>query len=303
LSEVAQDWDAAVHGWREHNAPLIVQAGGMRCPSIGHEYMFYQALVGAWPGKADKGFVARMQAYALKAAREAKQETSWTNPNEAYETALQDFVGKVLDPDASAAFLASLSEFAERTTLLGALNGLSQLALKAMLPGVPDFYQGSEFWDVSLVDPDNRRPVDFDLRRRVLEEEAEPDWPALAARWQDGRIKLALTRRLLALRQHFADVFQRGSYEPLPVEGPHAGHVIAFARSFRRQRLVVVVARHFAALTDGGRHWPASWEGRIGAQSKMTYEPLLGGEEGRRTSDLSLAGLFSELPVCVLLSV
>ena len=299
LAELAPEWDAAVQGWRELNAPLVQQADGKRSPSIGHEYMLYQALIGAWPGTADQAFTERIQAYALKAAREAKQETSWNSPDPAYEEALQAFVGKLLDATISARFLESFAEFAARTMLLGALNGLSQLALKALTPGVPDFYQGSEFWDLSLVDPDNRRAVDFAMRWRELAGEAQ-DWRQLATNWPDGRIKLALTRRLLQLRHEFGDLFQHGAYEPLAVTGAHAEHVIAFARTLKRRRLVVAIGRHFCPLTDGGRQWPSQWDGGITPDSKETYEALVGGEPGRRTSMLSLADLFRDLPVCVL---
>jgi (1->4)-alpha-D-glucan 1-alpha-D-glucosylmutase len=297
LSEMAEDWDAAVQAWREQNATLVAQAGGVRCPSIGHEYMLYQALIGAWPSAVGDAFVARMQAYALKAAREAKQETSWTNPNEAYEAGLQDFVGKLLDADTSAAFLASFGEFAGRAALLGGLNSLSQLALKATGPGVPDFYQGTEFWDLSLVDPDNRSPVDFAVRRRALEQTPAP-WSDLAARWQDGGIKAALTRALLRLRHDCADVFRRGSYEPLAASGPHGAHVIAFARAWKRQRLIVAAGRHFAPLSEGGRRWPAGWEGAI-EHPPTAYEVLLGGDFGR-VDALNLGTLFRDMPVCVL---
>lgn len=302
LAELAPEWDAAVQSWRELNATLVSQAGGKRSPSIGHEYMLYQALIGAWPGAVDAEFSERMQAYALKAAREAKQETSWNNPDPAYEQALQDFVGQLLDANVSARFLESFSAFAARTALLGALNGLSQLALKALTPGVPDFYQGSEFWDLSLVDPDNRRPVDFGMRRRELAVAAH-DWSRLAADWPDGRIKLALTRALLRLRHEFGDLFQHGAYEPLKVAGPHAEHVIAFARSSKRQRLVVAIGRHFCPLSDGGRQWPAQWDATIEADTKATYEYLIGREAGRRTDALALADLFRDLPVAVLRSV
>jgi (1->4)-alpha-D-glucan 1-alpha-D-glucosylmutase len=253
--------------------------------------MLYQALIGAWPDSIDQAFVERMQAYALKAAREGKQETSWTNPGEAYEAGLNTFVAALLD---HRTFLASFAEFAARTSLLGALNSLSQLALKALLPGVPDFYQGTELWDLSLVDPDNRRPVDFDLRRRATAE-TMPDWTQLAAHWRDGRIKLALTQQLLALRREFADVFQRGTYEPVSVTGPHAGQVIAFARSFKKRRLVAVVGRHFSPLTGGGRNWPSGWNATIDLSGN--YEALLGGS---RTQQLSLAALFADVPVSVL---
>ena len=124
--------------------------------------MLYQALLGAWPlGEHDASFADRIQAYALKAAREGKQETSWLNPNETYEAGLETFIERILDPAVSAEFLNSMETLARRLALLGALNSLSQITLKATMPGVPDFYQGTEFWDLSLVDPDNRRPVDF----------------------------------------------------------------------------------------------------------------------------------------------
>ena len=299
LSELAQEWDAAVQSWREMNAPLVSQAEGKRSPSIGHEYMLYQALIGAWPGAADQDFTARMQAYALKAAREGKQETSWNSPDEAYEQALQVFVGKLLDADVSARFLESFAAFAARTALLGALNSLSQLALKALTPGVPDFYQGTELWDLSLVDPDNRRAVDFALRRRELAGGTQ-DWRGLAAHWPDGRVKLALTRALLRLRHDFDDLFQYGSYEALAVTGAHAEHVIAFARTLKRQRLVIAIGRHFCPLTDAGRQWPSQWEGAVARDNAGPYEYLIGSEPRLRTHTLPLAELFRDLPVSVL---
>ncbi len=302
LAELAEEWDGAVQGWRALNAPLVSQAGDKRSPSIGHEYMLYQALLGAWPGAADADFTARMQGYALKAAREAKQETSWNNPDPAYEETLQAFVGKLLDGEVSAPFLELFAAFAARTALLGALNGLSQLALKALTPGVADFYQGTEFWDLSLVDPDNRRPVDFDMRRGALAE-AAPDWRRLAEAWPDGRIKLVLTRELLRVRRDYADLFQHGTYEPLAVTGPHADHVVAFARALKRRRIVVAIGRHFGPLADGGRRWPSGWDGALAPQSMGAHEFLVGGERGRRARTLSLAELFRDLPLAVLRSV
>ena len=159
----------------------------MRAPSATFEYMLYQALLGAWPaGERDDSLAERIQAYALKAAREGKQETSWLNPNEAYEAGLRTFIERILDPAVSAEFLDSLATLAQRVSLLGALNSLSQITLKATMPGVPDFYQGTEFWDLSLVDPDNRRPVDFAERAAVLASMEAPDWQGLAQHWPDG---------------------------------------------------------------------------------------------------------------------
>ncbi len=197
-----------------------------------------------------------MQAYALKAAREGKQETSWLNPNEAYEAGLQTFLARILDRSASAEFLNSLETLAQRISLLGALNSLSQITLKATMPGVPDFYQGTEFWDLSLVDPDNRRPVDFAERASVLASVETPDWESLAQNWPDGHLKLAWTRHLLKLRTELADVFAHGDYQPLQVSGPHRDHVIAFARRRGRDAAIVAVAKSLAPMSQGGRAWP-----------------------------------------------
>ena len=300
LTELTDDWDAAVKQWRELNAPLIERRGKARRPSAGHEYMIYQALIGAWPGQSGADFTERMQAYAIKAAREGKQQTSWTTPDEDYERALTDFVGALLDPARSGEFLGSLAAFASRTSLLGALNGLSQLALKALTPGVPDFYQGSEFWDLSLVDPDNRRPVDFRQRQDTLRQPA--DWQALASNWQTGEIKLALTHALLDLRARYADLFQNGSYEPVQVSGPHARHLIAFSRIFRRQRLVVAVGRHFAPLTDGGRRWPNRIDARLGIERDGVYRDLLAAT-GQAAIDVpDIGATLATIPVAVLLA-
>ena len=224
--------------------------------------MLYQALIGAWPLEGtDAEFVQRIEAYAIKAAREGKLETSWTNPDEAYEKWLKQFIANILDRTTSLQFLDGMSALARRVALLGALNSLSQLALKATMPGVPDFYQGTELWDLSLVDPDNRRPVDFELRRTILGADAEsPDWGQLADDWQDGRIKLVLTRQLLRLRNELAHVFTQGSYRPVEVTGPDSDHVVAFARSQGQDTVIVVVGRHFGPLAADGERWPSSFD-------------------------------------------
>ena len=161
---------------------------------------------------------------------------------------------------------------AQRVALLGALNSLSQITLKATMPGVPDFYQGTEFWDLSLVDPDNRRPVDFAERAAVLAAVETPDWESLAQNWPDGHLKLAWTRHLLKLRTELADVFTHGDYQPLEVSGPHRDHVIAFARRHGRDAAIIAVAKSFAPLSQGGRAWPRA-EGFDGA---LDLERLFG---------------------------
>jgi (1->4)-alpha-D-glucan 1-alpha-D-glucosylmutase len=233
-----------------------------------------------------------MQAYALKASREGKQETSWLNPHQAYEAGVKRFLERILDRSRSAEFLNSLETLARRLSLLGALNSLSQLTLKAMLPGVPDFYQGTEFWDFSLVDPDNRRPVDFAARASALATLEKPDWAQLAQEWPDGQLKLAWTRHLLRLRSELPDVFTQGNYLPLEASGLHRDHIIAFARQWERNAVIVVVAKSFAPFTEIGRVWPNA-DAFDGAVTIKGYATDAGENE------LRLSTLFRHLPVAV----
>ena len=210
--------------------------------------MLYQALIGAWPlAPIDDDFVQRIEDYAIKAAREGKLETSWLNPDEDYEQGLRDFVARDPRRGRAGAFLESFDSFARRTALLGALNSLTQLVLKATMPGVPDFYQGTETWDLSLVDPDNRRPVDFAARQAALAADAEPDWAALAVTL-DRRADQARADppAAVAAQRDAGACFASGAYEPVEVTGPHRDHIVAFRRSAGRERVVVVAARHFA---------------------------------------------------------
>jgi (1->4)-alpha-D-glucan 1-alpha-D-glucosylmutase len=298
LAELPGEWTSAVARWKVLNAPHLVTRGAMRAPSATFEYMLYQALLGAWPsGERDESLAERIQAYALKAAREGKQETSWLNPNEAYEAGLRSFIERILDPSVSAEFLDSLATLAKRISLLGALNSLSQITLKATMPGVPDFYQGTEFWDLSLVDPDNRRPVDFAERASVLASMDAPDWPGLAQHWPDGRLKLAWTRHLLTLRTELADVFAHGDYAPLEVSGPHRDHVIAFARRRGRDAAIIVVAKSFAPMSQGGRAWPRAEA--YDATIDIDGYSVAGFAEADATK-LRLSDVFTHLPAAVL---
>jgi (1->4)-alpha-D-glucan 1-alpha-D-glucosylmutase len=297
LAEIPGEWTSAVARWKVLNAPHLVIEGDMRAPSATFEYMLYQALLGAWPASGpDDTLLERMQAYALKAAREGKQETSWLNPNEAYEAGLQTFMARILDRPGSAEFLDSLETLARRVSLLGALNSLSQITLKATMPGVPDFYQGTEFWDLSLVDPDNRRPVDFAERASALAAAEQPDWASLAQQWPDGHIKLAWTRHLLKIRTQLADVFAHGDYQPLEVTGPHRDHVIAFVRRRGRAAAITAVARSLAPMSQGGRVWPGAerYDGAI----DVTGYSVEGGRTG--ATELRLSDTFWHLPVAVL---
>jgi (1->4)-alpha-D-glucan 1-alpha-D-glucosylmutase len=288
LAEIPGEWSAAVARWKVFNAPHLTLDGELRAPSATFEYMLYQALLGGWQPD-DNTFLPRMQAYALKAAREGKQETSWLNPHAAYEAGLERFIERILDREASAEFLNSLDTLARRVSLLGALNSLSQITLKATMPGVPDFYQGTEFWDFSFVDPDNRRPVDFAPRASALKALQMPDWRGLAKDWPNGQLKLAWTRQLLRLRTELADVFTDGDYQPLQVSGPHRDHVIAFARQRGSDAAIVAVAKSFAAFTDAGRVWPRA-DAFHGALNIKGYTIEDSGDE------LPLSALFQYFP-------
>jgi (1->4)-alpha-D-glucan 1-alpha-D-glucosylmutase len=296
LSEIPGEWASAVARWKVLNAPHLVIDGEMRAPSATFEYMLYQALLGTWQPD-DESFLQRMQAYALKAAREGKEETSWLNPHEAYEAGVKTFLARILDPSISSEFLNAIETLARRLSLLGALNSLSQLTLKVTMPGVPDFYQGTEFWDFSLVDPDNRRPVDFAARASVLASLEAPDWDHLARHWPDGRLKLAWTRHLLKLRTELSDVFAGGDYQPLEATGPHRNHVVAFARRRGRDAAIVIATRWFAAFSDGGRAWPRP-ESYDAALDVSGYS--VQGFADADASKLRLSDVLGHLPVTVL---
>jgi (1->4)-alpha-D-glucan 1-alpha-D-glucosylmutase len=262
LSEAAAEWTEAFRRWHEMNRPLIRELDGDCVPDANEEYLLYQTLVGTWPHdelnqSQREQYRDRVLQYLEKAFREAKIHTSWMNPAEAYEAAVRDFV-RDLFSEKGEAFLADLEQFVEQIADSGFVNSLAQLLLKMTLPGVPDFYQGSELWEFNLVDPDNRRPVDFEMRRRSLQElqaqsEKDPEAFAnrLSARWPDADIKLWVTSRGLALRREWPGVFTSGEYVPVAAVGPAADHVISFARRWEHTCALVVVPRHFYRLTHG----------------------------------------------------
>jgi (1->4)-alpha-D-glucan 1-alpha-D-glucosylmutase len=301
LSELPGEWTAAVARWKVLNAPHIVSDGSLRAPSATFEYMLYQTLLGVWPlTPPDPALTERLKAYAVKAAREGKQETSWLNPHEGYENAVCSFIERILYRSVSAEFLQSLDSLARRVALLGALNSLGQITLKAMMPGVPDFYQGTEFWDLSMVDPDNRRPVDFTERAAALGRVEQPDWAALAEDWPSGHVKLAWTRHLLKLRNEFPDVFAHGDYEPLEVSGLNRDHVVAFARRRGRDAVITAVARCLAPVSEQGRRWPLG-DAFAGELHIDGYS--LEGPSGAERKRVPLAVLFEHIPVAALKAI
>ncbi|MGO4723555.1 MULTISPECIES: malto-oligosyltrehalose synthase [unclassified Inquilinus] len=253
LSELAPDWEAGLAAWSAALAPHRGGGNDRPVPSRRHEHLFYQTVIGTWPlGGMAADYPDRIVAYLLKAAREGKDETGWTDPDAAYEAGLDRFVRAALDPARGGAFLAAIAPFAERVARVGAVNGLAQLAMQLTLPGVPDLYQGTEDWDLSLVDPDNRRPVDFMGLAERLEQVAEADPHALAADWPDGRIKHWLAARLLRHRRDDPALFARGAYAPVAASGPAAAHVVAWRRSLGDRHIVVAVPRLVAGRLNGG---------------------------------------------------
>jgi (1->4)-alpha-D-glucan 1-alpha-D-glucosylmutase len=263
LSEMPEEWNRAIHRWRELNRDKKRQLqGGAVVPDANEEYLLYQTLVGAWPlapldaADAHDEFVERIQAYMNKALKEAKVHTSWVNPNEAYERAMREFVRAILVPCAGNRFLAEFVEFQKPVARAGMFNSLSQTLLKIAAPGVPDFYQGNEIWNFSLVDPDNRRPVDYAHRQRLLaslrEEKSAQDRASLIDKLvgspEDGRIKLYVTSRALAFRRDKRELFEQGEYLPLRASGRRAKNIVAFARRLNETEVLIVAGRFFMRL-------------------------------------------------------
>jgi (1->4)-alpha-D-glucan 1-alpha-D-glucosylmutase len=279
LSEMPAEWDAAVRRWAEHNDPYRSQG----YPDRSLEYLMYQTLVGAWP--IDE---ARLTQFLRKAAREASVHTSWTNPVAAYEGAIAQFVSHVM---ADAEFLGDLQTFMGRTQIvgLGRTTSLAQTTLLLTSPGVPDLYWGSELWDLSLVDPDNRRPIDYELRRRLLSELAGADAATVLARSDEGAPKLWLIARLLEHRRSRPELFESRSYAPLEAAGVKARHVVAFVRD----RLLVMVPRLLVGL--GG-----SWDDTTLGLPEGRWVDLLTGRSENGGGPVSLGTLLEVFPVAVL---
>ncbi len=266
ISELPGEWEAALTRWIRLNAPLKKDVGGP-APDACDEVMLYESLVGAWPlglsaddAEGVAALAERLAAWQEKALREAKRHTGWAVPNEAYEAACRDFLHQILAPDRSARVLQEVADFVERIASAGAINGLSQALLRITSPGVPDLYQGTEYWDFSLVDPDNRRPVDFPAREASLAAGEAP--AALLPHWKDGRVKQAVVARALRYRAASGALLTQGSYTPLKAEGPLADHVLAFARIHEGRACIAVVTRLPAALAGAAAMPlvdPAAW--------------------------------------------
>jgi len=263
LTEVPEHWQRRVRRWRRLNQHLRGRVAGAPAPSPADEYLFYQTLFGSWPlqpldSTGHQAYQDRILAYMNKAVREAKTSSAWINPDLDYEKALDRFVRGALDNTKANKFLGDFTPWQRQWVRFGLLNSLSQTLLRLTLPGVPDTYQGNEFWTMDLVDPDNRHPVDFDARQQALTtlgHQHEALGPAaltaqLLDNLEDGRIKLYLIWRILKLRRNEPELFRHGDYQPLAARGPREKHVCSFARTWGQKRCIVLAPRWFAGL-DG----------------------------------------------------
>jgi (1->4)-alpha-D-glucan 1-alpha-D-glucosylmutase len=334
ISEMPDAWGREVARWMRVNRTHRSIVDGEPAPDRIDEYRFYQALVGVWPvdlpdraGTAPDELIARLSEYMLKAVREAKVHTSWLTPNQPYEDALARFVRSALSGAAGARLLAALLPFQQRLARLGMINSLAQVTLKIGSPGVPDFYQGTDLWDLSLVDPDNRRPVDFERRARLLDEvdallgqDASARATAIAewlGSWRDGRVKLLITAAGLRLRRDLPHVFLGGGYVPVATEITVAAGAVAFARTAGAEgastdAVLFVAPRLCASIVDdahpvplGGDCWKTS---RLmlppGLRDRAFLDVITGAEirptHAGESAWIFLGEVFQTLPVGIL---
>jgi (1->4)-alpha-D-glucan 1-alpha-D-glucosylmutase len=329
LSELPREWQECLARWGRINKRLRVPFEEGLAPSRNDEYLLYQTLVGAWPlGPLTRArladFTTRIQAYMQKAVHEAKVHTSWINPNTAYDDAVRQFVAQLLDEETNPRFFREFVPFQERVSHLGLFNALSQVLLKITSPGVPDLYQGTELWDLSLVDPDNRRPVDYERRRRLLADlnrdaaaaERLPEYARrLTESKEDGRIKLHVTHRALHCRRAHPGLFTTGDYLPAEALGSRRDHVVAFVRRLPNRAAVVAVPRLLTHLIAGPGDvplGPAVWQdttlplpaaGLSRRWQNVFTGAVLAADERQGQLVLPLARLFQHFPVALLVAI
>ncbi|MBS7696521.1 MULTISPECIES: malto-oligosyltrehalose synthase [unclassified Chelatococcus] len=306
LSECAEEWAAQVRAWRDGHSALRARVGAT-CDA-GEDLMLYQMVIGAWPYdlRADdhdglRLFAERLAGWQEKALREAKLRTSWTSPDAAYEGAQRQFLFMLLDP-AQCDFAEEAEAFAAHIAPAGAVNGLAQTLLRLTLPGVPDTYQGTEFWDFSLVDPDNRRPVDFAARQAALMTLSTAS--DRAAHWKDGRVKQAIVALALRARAAQPQLFARGTLEPLRATGPCSTQIFAFSRQGDHDSAITIVTRAAFPLLSSSPHIPVE---RL-AGTRLSFPPALRGRyhevlSGRHveiSAQVDLSDVLIELPIALL---
>jgi (1->4)-alpha-D-glucan 1-alpha-D-glucosylmutase len=319
LSEDPQAWEACLNRWSAWNQSKKRDVNGMAVPDANEEYFLYQTLIGAWPlfKEEMREFKVRLQAYIIKAAREAKVHTRWIAPNHEHENALTAFAEAILDESEPNKFLNDFRKVQARLAYYGALNSLSQVLLKIASPGVPDFYQGTELWDFSLVDPDNRRPVDFHQRAQLLHDVKMKEKKApgaliqeLLPNWQNSAVKLYTTYKALNFRQAHPDLFLRGDYIPIMTQGPQSRQVVAFARRQENSWAVVAVARLVTKILspEALAFDPVVWQNSflsLPDDAPKEWVNIFTGETIKslpheQSKSLDLANLLQNLPVALL---
>ncbi|HET8855301.1 MAG TPA: malto-oligosyltrehalose synthase, partial [Salinimicrobium sp.] len=308
LSDLPEEWFSNVREWREMNVTLKKN----NKPDVNDEYFIYQTIAGAYPmpGEEEDNFSERIQEYLPKALREAKVNSNWTSPNEEYEAAAKQFAVNLLDKNG--AFWKKFTSFHQKISDFGIVNSLSQVILKFTCPGVPDVYQGTELWDLSLVDPDNRRAVDYEKRLRFLEEVDDHDDQNTAALWKNlwnerynAKIKLSLIRVLFNARKDNPELFDKGKYLPLTVEGQFKDHIVAFAREYQQKLCVVVIPLSVATLCENQKCDIVSLDWRdtkvlLPENAVKDWQNVIIDIKGKAEGFLNVQELFQDIPVAVL---
>jgi len=316
LSEIPREWKEQVRAWKRLNASRKKKVNDLPVPDSNDEYFLYQTLIGAYPFNREElaDFTVRIKKHVVKAAREAKVHTDWLNPDAEYEAAFQSFVEEILQDGPDNPFLKSFLPLQRRVAHFGMINSLAQTLLKIVSPGVPDFYQGSELWDLRLVDPDNRGPVDFDSRLDLVAEMGrDSDSPA---RWigemmesrEDGRLKLYLIQRALHARSDHGELFAHGDYIPLQGKGTFRRHLVSFARRKGSSWAVAIVPRLCVALEENGGDFPLGkqiWRDTAVALPKeapLRWRDVFTGRSMDLHGRISVGQAFEEFPVALLLA-
>jgi (1->4)-alpha-D-glucan 1-alpha-D-glucosylmutase len=316
LSEIPDEWEQAIKRWYQMNSGARKNVEDQEVPDPNEEYLLYQTLIGVWPNvpiddKQRDDLIKRIQSYMDKAVKEAKVHTSWMNVNEEHDRALSEFLASILKEGTE--FVADFTKFHAHIARAGMLNALSQTLLKIAAPGVPDFYQGTELWALDLVDPDNRRPVDYARRRAMLTKirtAARCD-PLATTRhllkdMSSGAIKMYLINRATEFRRENPELFMRGDYIPLNVTGPRANHVTAFARAHDGKRVIALCGRFFMQLPEAPalpvdpKAWAeTSVEVEPGSSSSMT-DVITGRSISIVGGRLALGDAFAQMPIAML---
>ena len=298
LPDIAAEWFKTINEWRQMNRSLK-QVGA---PDANDEYLIYQTLIGAYPmpGESEDNFKERLQQYLEKTMREAKLHSDWGEPNAQYEQAVEQFAVKLLDNKRP--FWKSFTNFQAKVADLGIVNSLAQVMLKFTCPGVPDVYQGCEHWDFSLVDPDNRRPVDYSLREKLLKSLSITDPASLWENRFNGQVKLWLVNELIQVRKINPLLFAYGDYIPLQVEGRYKQHIFAFARSYKREWFISILPLGIAALCESqsqpinGIDW-ADTTVILPADAPTQFQNILQKTSGEFKRPIEIKSVFEKMPI------